>query len=76
MPVDPVLWLDRADAREVDQLLEEHSVRMRTYDAVLSFLWIRRMNTSASNKEREEPDTAVEELDPEEFTLRRKRWPR
>lgn len=41
------------------------------YDSVITLLWVKREITKG---EREE-DSLLAELDPEEFTLRRKRWP-
>lgn len=63
-------WLDRQDAERIVRLLE-HSVPLPYYDAVLTLLW-----THLKDSIDEEESTAREDLDPEEFTLRRKRWPR
>jgi len=68
-PVDPNIWLDRRDAEKVETLLE-HSVKLGNYDAVLTLLWVE------SGSPVGEADDLVEELDPDAFTLRRKRWPR
>jgi hypothetical protein len=62
-------WLDRQDAERVVRVLE-HSVRLPFYDAVLTLLWFQ-LKDSVNEEE-----SALEDLDPEEFTLRRKRWPR
>ena len=70
--VDPILWLSRRDAEKVDMLLE-HSVSLPNYEAVLTLLWV--VKTRGSTEEYyEEP--YLEDLDPEGFTLKRKRWPR
>lgn len=47
----------------------EQSMRLRNYDAVISFLWI------DEDIERDNTPEPLEELDPDEFTLRRKHWP-
>ena len=70
--VDPILWLSRRDAEKVDMLLE-HSVSLPNYEAVLTLLWVVKTRGSAEEYY-EEP--YLEELDPEGFTLKRKRWPR
>lgn len=67
-PVSADAWLSRQDTNGVD-LLFEYSVLLRTYDAVLTLLWIK------SLIRRDEDEEQLEELDPEEFTLARKRWP-
>lgn len=67
--VPPGIWLDSRDAKRVVRLLE-HSVRLPNYDAVLTLLWFR-LEESA-----DEEEPTLEDLDPEEFTLRRRRWPR
>lgn len=51
-------------------LLWEHSLPLRSYGVVLSVLEIRERVDVRTDDEEEEG-----ELDPEEFTLRRKRWP-
>ena len=64
-------WLDRRDAERVLRALE-HSICLPNYDAVLTLLWFQLRDFG------DEEDNAanLEELDPEDFTLRRKRWPR
>lgn len=69
-PVPSNAWLDRIDAERVETLLE-HSVLLPNYDAVLTLLWAYRGATSATDE-----DAGLEELEPEEFTLQRRRWPR
>lgn len=49
----------------------EHSVYLRSYNAVLTLLEIR----DRIEKQSEYDEDLLEELDPEEFTLRRKKWP-
>jgi len=63
-------WLDWRDADRVVRVLE-HSIHLLNYDAVLTLLWFVLRETD----DEEDPPT-MEELDPEDFTLRRKRWPR
>ena len=70
--IDPLLWLTRRDAEKVDVLLE-HSVNLQNYDAVLTLLWVVKTKGSAEEYY-EEP--YLEELNPEGFTLKRRRWPR
>jgi Zn-dependent peptidase ImmA (M78 family) len=67
--VSPESWLDRRDTDKVVRVLE-HSVRLPYYDAVLTLLWFQLKDSV------DEEEAALEDLDPEEFTLRRKRWPR
>lgn len=56
--------LDRAE-------IWEQSLRLPWYDSVITLLLIKGQIT----KEEVEEDSLLEELDPQEFTLRRKRWP-
>ena len=49
----------------------EHSMKLGNYPTVLSLLWIRGIESASDDPEVEEP---LEELDPEEFSLRRRRW--
>jgi Zn-dependent peptidase ImmA (M78 family) len=63
-------WLDRRDAENVVRVLE-HSIRLPNYDTVLTLLQFQLRDI----RDEEEPPN-VEDLDPEDFTLRRKRWPR
>lgn len=67
--VPPESWLDRRDADRVVRVLE-HSVRLPNYDAVLTLLWFQLKD---SVDETDPPN--LDDLDPEDFTLRRKRWP-
>jgi hypothetical protein len=49
----------------------EHSIRLPNYDAVLTLLWFQ-----LRDSDDEDDPSNLEELDPEDFTLKRKRWPR
>ncbi len=44
-------------------------MRLTNYDAVLSFLWI------DDEIDRDETPELLDELDPDEFTINRRRWP-
>jgi Zn-dependent peptidase ImmA (M78 family) len=68
--VAPDSWMDRRDADNVFQVFE-HSLRFDNYDAVLTLLTFRLRSLLE-----EESESTLEELNPEEFTLNRKRWPR
>lgn len=54
-----------------DAMISEDSLRMPQYDACLSVLWVRR----EIEQRPKEGDDLLEELDPTEFTLERRRWP-
>lgn len=71
--VSPELWLDLRDAERV-RLLSEESKYLPNYDAVLSVLHVVRIDARPSNHG--EIEEALSELDPDEFTLRRRKWPR
>ena len=71
-PVASDLWLDAKAAERVETLLE-HSVRLPTYDAVLTLLWAYKVAPAAHDSGQGE---LLEELDPSDFTLGRRRWPR
>ena len=68
-PVDPNIWLDRRDAAKVETL-REHSIKLANYSAVLTFLWVEGGTPAGKAND------LLEELDPDAFTLDRKRWPR
>ena len=68
--VPPDSWLDREDTNRVARVLE-HSIRLPNYDAVLTLLWFQLRDAGD-----EEDPPSIEDLDPEDFTLRRKRWSR
>ena len=65
-------WLDRQAAEKVETLLE-HSVYLPNYNAVLTLLWA--YKTSATPLAEGE-DSLLDELDPQGFTLGRRKWPR
>lgn len=71
--IAPILWLRSRDA-ECVQIMIEDSVHMPSYGAVLSLLWIAKMDDTRNRRSAE--DEMVQELDPQEFTLKRKKWPR
>lgn len=64
------IWLDRRDADRVVRVLE-HSIGLPNYDAVLTLLQFQLKDVG----DKEDPPN-IEDLDPEDFTVRRKRWPR
>lgn len=64
-------WLERRDVERVSQVLE-HSFRVPSYDAVLTLLSFRMRDLSDD----EYGESALDELNPEDFTVRRRRWPR
>jgi len=72
--IHPDAWLNRKDAERVSCLVE-HSLRLPYYDAVLSFLWIVKMEPLLAGLD-EDAEGRLPELNPEDFTLRRSRWPR
>ncbi len=55
-----------------DAVIWEQAVAMPNYKGCLSLLWVRR---EIENRPTEQ-DELLRELDPEDFTMRRKRWPR
>jgi hypothetical protein len=71
-PVQPDEWLDRRDIGNIETLLE-HSVFLENYDAVLTLLWAYRLDRAAYEEEHEE---LLQEMNPEDFTLGRRKWPR
>ena len=71
-PVRPDAWLDRQAAEHVDTLLE-HSIGLPNYDAVLTLLWAYKVEPLPAGDSQE---ALLEDLDPEDFTLNRRRWPR
>ncbi len=64
-------WLD---SRDVDKVVRayEHSVRLPYYDATLTLLCFE----LRSPPDDDEDVPTLDDLDPEAFTLKRKRWPR
>jgi uncharacterized protein DUF955 len=71
-PVPPDAWLDRQAAEHVDTLLE-HSISLPNYNAVLTLLWAYKMEPLPAGDGQE---AILEDLDPEDFTVNRRRWPR
>lgn len=71
-PVRADAWLDRQDAEHVTTLLE-HSVSLPNYSAVLTLLWAYKVESVQAGADE---DALLESLDPEDFTLNRRRWPR
>jgi hypothetical protein len=63
-------WIEHSRILEGAEIWEQ-SVRLPWYDSALTLLWARREII----KEEREEDSLLPELDPEEFTLRRRRWP-
>jgi len=72
VPVPANAWLDNSTAERVPVLLE-HSIPLPNYTAVLTMLWAYKIDYSP---EEHENDGLLEDLAPEDFTLRRRRWPR
>ena len=68
--VSPELWLAVRDAERVNLLVED-SLLLPNYNAVLSLVWIAEMDAGGASSE---DDELLSELDPQEFTLKRKRW--
>jgi hypothetical protein len=68
-PVPAAAWLFEKGLKDNAQVWE-HSVPLPNYDAVISLLVIREPVEAEA-----ESAPAEEELDPNEFTLNRKRWP-
>jgi len=71
-PVPPDAWLDRQAAEHVETLLE-HSISLPNYTAVLTLLWAYKVEPLPAGNDQE---ALLEDLDPQDFTLRRRRWPR
>ncbi len=64
-------WLFEQNLRD-DSTVWEHSILLRSYGVVLSLLEIR----DRVERQTDYDDEPIEELDPAEFTLARKKWPR
>ena len=71
-PVRPDAWLDRQAAEHVDTLLEQ-STSLPNYNAVLTLLWAYKVEALPAGDDEE---ARLDDLDPEDFTLNRRRWPR
>ena len=70
-PVPSNMWLDRQMAEQVDVLLE-HSIALPNYNSVLTLLWAYKVEAGTAAR----GGDALDELDPNDFTLSRQRWPR
>jgi hypothetical protein len=64
------LRIDSWNLRESAEIWEQ-SLRLHSYHCVITLLWIKREIVQTTTEE----DSLLDELDPEDFTLRRKRWP-
>ena len=71
-PVPANAWLDRQAAARVPTLLE-HSLALPNYRAVLTLLWA--YNTTPTTSSTDE-ESLLDELDPQDFTIQRRTWPR
>jgi hypothetical protein len=71
-PVRADAWLDRQDAERITTLLE-HSISLPNYSAVLTLLRAYKVESVQAGADE---DALLESLDPEDFTLNRRRWPR
>lgn len=65
------LWLVSSKRGNPDYIFE-HSLWLPSYDSVLTLLYIEEVANALDDHQ----EGALEELDPEEFTLRRKHWRR
>jgi len=64
-------WIKSPWLRD-DAVVCEQSIPMPSYDGCLSLIWVRRPIEDRPSTE----DELLRELDPDDFTLKRKRWPR
>lgn len=71
-PVSADLWLDSRNVAAGARIWEQ-SKALPSYSSVLTLLWIRERIEIYSDSD-EEAD--LDELDPEQFTINRRRWPR
>lgn len=71
-PVPSNAWLDRRAAERVDTLLE-CSIALPNYSAVLTLLWAYKTEPEAADTDEA---TLLDDLNPEDFTISRQRWPR
>jgi len=65
------LWLAES-RRGFPEFLQEHSIWLPSYDSVLTLLYIEESAHALVDQEEE----ALEELQPEDFTIKRRKWPR
>lgn len=71
--VRPDAWFDRQAAERVETLLE-HSLSLPNYNAVLTLLWAYKVVEAQENTTEEE--SLLDEIDPGEFGLHRRKWRR
>jgi len=64
-------WIKSSWLRQ-DAVVSEQTVPMPSYDGCLSLIWVRRPIEDRPTAE----DELLRELDPDDFTIKRKRWPR
>lgn len=64
------LWL--AESKRNPGYVQEHSIWLPSYDSVLTLLYIEESSIALADPEEE----ALEELQPENFTVHRRNWPR
>ncbi|MGA9768371.1 MAG: ImmA/IrrE family metallo-endopeptidase [Blastocatellia bacterium] len=64
------LWLSSRDVENIDYVFEQ-SLLMRNYDVVLTILWL----PHPPKLEAEQESPLLDDLDPSDFTLMRRRWP-
>ena len=65
------VWLAPSQSGNEEYILE-HSVWLPYYESVLTLLYLEQPSSLA----RDDDSRALEELNPEDFTLKRRRWPR
>jgi hypothetical protein len=64
------LWL--AESKRNPDYIQEHSIWLPSYDSVLTLLYIEESSIALADPGEE----GIEELDPNDFTVNRGRWPR
>jgi hypothetical protein len=64
-------WIKSSWLRE-DAVVSEQTIPMPSYEGCLSLIWVRRPIEDRPTAE----DELLGELDPDDFTIKRKRWPR
>lgn len=70
-PVPADAWIDSSNLKE-DSVIHEESRSLPAYDSVLTLLWIKE-NIQKKSDYQEEDDPS---MDPNEFTVYRKQWPK
>jgi hypothetical protein len=71
-PVSADLWLDSQNVATGARIWEQ-SKALPSYSSVLTLLWIKERIEIYSDSDEE---AGLDELDPEQFTMNRRRWPR